>query len=220
MDFTLKHQPSYSLLHVTLKPGEQIKAEAGAMVYMQPDLQVETRFGSGILSAVARKFLGGESLFMNYFTAGIREGYIGLAANLAGDIMHRQMQGESFYVQSGAFLCSDPKLEIKPQFGGLKTFFGGEGLFLLKVSGTGDLFCSSYGAIIPIDVDGAYIVDTGHIVAFEESLAFSVKKVGNWKSTFFSGEGLVCEFSGKGKVWIQSRVPSGFIGWLTKLLPH
>ena len=71
-----------------------------------------------------------------------------------------------------------------------------------------------------IDVNGKYTVDTGHIVAFEDTLTYKVKKVGGWKSTLLSGEGLVCEYSGTGRLWIQSRVPGGFIGWVSKLLPR
>ncbi|TAL39947.1 MAG: TIGR00266 family protein [Spirochaetes bacterium] len=220
MKYQMKHQPSYTLLHLELAPGEQVKTEAGAMVYMSPQLGIETQFGSGILSAVARKFLGGESLFVNIFSAGQQAGFIGLATGLVGDVFHQPMTGKALFVQSGSYLASSPQIDVKAQFGGLRMLFGGEGFFLLKVTGMGDLFCSSYGAIIPIDVDGTYTVDTGHIVAFEESLQFNVKRVGGWKSTFLSGEGLVCEFSGKGRLWIQSRVPGGFIGWVSKLLPR
>ncbi len=220
MQHTFTHNPSYTLLKCTLGPGERLKAEAGAMVYMSPDISMETTFGSGILSAVKRKFLGGESLFMNTFTAPSGGGEIGLAPSHVGDIRHMKLSGETVMLQSGSYLCSSPEVNVEPQFGGLRSLFGGEGLFLLKVSGSGDLFYSSYGAIIPIDVSGSYLVDTGHIVAFQDSLAFRVKKVGGWKSTILSGEGLICEFNGAGKLWIQSRVPDGFIGWVKKLLPR
>jgi len=96
---------------------------------------------------------------------------------------------------------------------------GGEGLFLLSATGAGDLFINAYGGIREIDLNGSFIVDTGHIVAFEDSLTFNVKKVGSWKSTLFSGEGLVCEFSGKGKLWIQTRNLSALVAWLRPMLP-
>ena len=219
MNFSLKHQPSYSLLHCELSQGESIKAESGAMVYMSEHITSETKFGSGILSALARKFLGGESLFVNTFTAQSGGTFVGFANDMVGDISHYQLNG-TLFIQSGSYLCSSPDIKVDPKFGGLRTLVGGEGLFLLKVTGSGDLFFASYGAIIEIDVKDKYIVDTGHIVAFEESLQFNVKRVGGWKSTLLSGEGLVCEFSGAGKVWIQSRVPNGFIGWVSKLLPR
>ena len=110
-------------------------------------------------------------------------------------------------------------MDLKLKFGGLKTLLGGEGLFLLRASGTGNLFINAYGGIRELDLAGPFIVDTGHIVAFEESLSFNVKKVGGWKSTLLSGEGLVCEFNGKGKLWIQTRNVGAMVSWLRPMLP-
>jgi len=203
-----------------MAPGERLKAEAGAMVYMSSSLNMETVFGGGIIQALARRLLGGEPLFMNIFTAAAGNAVIGLAGRLAGDIKHLKLTGRGVFVQAGSYLCSSPEVTVSPQFGGLRTLIGGEGLFLLKTAGAGDLFISSYGAIIPVAVNGSYRVDTGHIVAFDEALSFSIKRVGGWTSTLLSGEGFVCEFSGSGTVWIQSRVPGGFIKWLTGLLPR
>jgi uncharacterized protein (TIGR00266 family) len=123
------------------------------------------------------------------------------------------------YIQGSSFLCSGPGINTTTKFGGIRSLLGGEGLFLLKAEGNGDLFLSAYGAILPIHVESSYMVDTGHIIAFEDTLDYSIRRVGNWKSTIFSGEGLVTEFTGKGTVWIQTRVPSGFIRWLIRLLP-
>lgn len=221
MEYSLKHQPSYSLVELRLQPGESIKTEAGAMVYMSPNFNVETKFGSGFLSALASKFLGGESLFVNIYSPLEKEGVLGLATDLAGDVAHVRLENSHLTLQSGAFLAASEGVEIKAKFGGLSSFFGGEGVFLLEASGTGDLFYTSYGAIVPIDVNGSYIVDTGHIVAFEESLSYTIKKASKGLfSTMASGEGLVMEFSGQGKLWIQSRVPGGFVDWLSKLLPR
>lgn len=190
------------------------------MVYMSSRTQVETKMGSGFLSALGRKFFGGESFFFNTYTAPTGGAEIGLAPELPGDIIEIDLNGENIFVQSGSYLASDSRIQVNSKFGGLRSLFGGEGLFLLDVSGIGKLFLSSYGSIVPIRVEGAYTVDTGHIVAFEKTLQFKVGKAGgSWKSTFFSGEGLVANFSGQGTIWIQSRVPSGFIGWLTRLLP-
>ncbi len=124
MKFEFKHSPSYTLLHLDLEAGEQIKAEAGTMVYMSPGFKVDTRFGSGFISAISRKLFGGESLFLNYFTAK-QQTTIGFAADLAGDIQHRKLNNESLYIQSSSYLCSSTSIEIKPQFGGMKTLIGG-----------------------------------------------------------------------------------------------
>ncbi|TGK59985.1 TIGR00266 family protein [Leptospira wolffii] len=221
MQYQITHKPSFSLLKLRLGPGQSIKSEAGAMVYMSSRMQVETKMGSGFLSALGRKFFGGESFFFNTYTAPAEGGEIGIAPDLPGDIVELDLNGKSIFVQSGSYLASDSGIQVKSKFGRLRSLLGGEGLFLLEVFGTGRVFLSSYGSIVPIRVEGAYTVDTGHIVAFENSLQFSVGKAGgSWKSTFFSGEGLVANFNGQGTIWIQSRVPSGFIGWLTRLLPH
>ncbi|MFW5771063.1 MAG: TIGR00266 family protein [Spirochaetota bacterium] len=219
MQHTIKHKPSYALLHVDLQPGDCIQSESGSMVYMNGTIDVSTNAGGSILSALARKILGGESFFFNNYTVSGAPASLGLAGPMAGDIQHLALNGQRVYVQGGSFLCATPGISMKTKFGGLRSLLSGEGLFLLRVEGTGDLFLSSYGSIIPIEVENSFIVDTGHIVAFEDSLEYNIRRAGNWKSTFFSGEGLVTEFTGRGTVWIQTRVPSGFIQWLIRLLP-
>ncbi|WP_040910870.1 TIGR00266 family protein [Leptospira broomii] len=220
MQYQITHKPSFSLLKLRLGPGQSIKSEAGAMVYMSSGIGIETKMGSGFLSALSRKFLGGESFFFNTYTAPSAGGEIGLAPELPGDIVELDMNGKTILVQAGAYLASDEAVQIVSKFGGLRSLLGGEGLFLLELSGIGKAFLSAYGSIFPIDVQGGYTVDTGHIVAFDSSLQFTVGKAGgSWKSTLFSGEGLVANFTGNGTLWIQSRVPSGFISWLTRLLP-
>ncbi len=220
MQYQITHKPSFSLLKLRLGPGQSIKSEAGAMVYMSSRMQVETKMGSGFLSALGRKFFGGESFFFNTYIAPSEGGEIGIAPDLPGDIIELDLGGKSLFVQSGSYLASDIGIQVNSKFGGLRSLFGGEGLFLLEISGVGKVFLSSYGSILPIRVEGEYTVDTGHIVAFENSLQFTVGKAGgSWKSTFFSGEGLVANFKGNGTLWIQSRVPSGFISWLVRLLP-
>lgn len=220
MQYQISHKPSFSLLKLRLDSGQSIKSEAGVMVYMSSGMGVETKMGSGFFSALARKFFGGESFFFNTYTAPSSGGEIGLAPDLPGDIVDLDLGGKSIFVQSGSYLASDSGIQVVSKFGGIRSLLGGEGLFLLEISGIGKLFLSSYGAIVPIQVQGNYTVDTGHIVAFENSLQFKVGKAGgNWKSTLLGGEGLVANFSGNGTLWIQSRVPSSFIGWLTKLLP-
>jgi uncharacterized protein (TIGR00266 family) len=172
-----------------------------------------------IIGAIGRKFFGGETMFINTFTAGQQGGLILIAPSLNGDIIHFPMKGSGLMIQASSFLAGSPGVNVKLKFGGIKTLLGGEGLFLLRADGQGDLFVNSYGGIREFDLNGPFIVDTGHIVAFEESLDFKVKKVGSWKSTLLSGEGLVCEFNGKGKLWIQTRNVGAMVGWLRPMLP-
>jgi len=219
MDFDIDYQPSFALLTISLDADESIRAEAGAMVSHDTTIGMETAATGGFLSSIKRS-LGGESFFQNTFTADA-VGDVQLAPPLPGDITDLDLRDEAVYVQSGSYLAGDAELDVDTEFGGRRTFFGGEGLFLLKVSGSGPLFLSSYGAIHAVDVseERPFVVDTGHIVAFEDSLSFSVRRVGGLRSTLASGEGLVCEFEGSGTVWLQSRSADAFISWLAPQLP-
>jgi uncharacterized protein (TIGR00266 family) len=124
-------------------------------------------------------------------------------------------------VTSGCYMASDPSIVIDTKFGGTKTFFAREGLFLLKLEGTGYTFMSSYGALhqVTLDPGEKFIIDTGHIVAFDQQVNWDVKRIGGLKSTLFSGEGLVAEFSGPGTVYAQTRSEDAFLSWLIPKLP-
>lgn len=220
MEHEIKHRPSYALLEVELDQSESIQSEAGAMVSHAAGIRIETSAEGGIVDSLKRKAFGGESFFMNTFVAD-QPGHVTLAPPLPGDVVNHRLQNEQLLVQSGSFLAADPAIDIDTKFGGGRTFFGGEGLFLLELSGTGETYLSSYGAIERIDLGPGetYTVDTGHIVAFEGSTTFDVRKVGGLKSTLFSGEGLVCKFEGEGSVWLQTRSTDAFLSWLIPNLP-
>ncbi len=230
MQHVIEHGPSFAWLKVHLAPGDELQAEAGAMVRQDPQVEMTTHINAGqqagifrviwaLLVAFLRKFLGGETMFVNRFrTQG--QGEVVVAPSLSGHIVHKQLSGtDRLYVQTGSYLASTGSIDTKVRFGGLRSLLGGEGLVLLECSGVGDLWVNAYGGVIPIPVNGNFTVDTGHIVAFDGSLDFKVKSVGGMKSFLFSGEGLVCEFFGQGTVYVQSRNLSALVGWLTPLLP-
>ena len=218
MKYNIIHRPSFSLVEVELEAGESIKAEPGAMVSMSENIQVETATG-GVFKALGR-VLGGERLFMNTFYADGGPGTIELAPPYTGDIEAFELEG-TIYAQSGSYLASAEDIEIETKFGGFKTFFAREGLFLLRLTGYGPLFLSSFGGIYKRRIkNGKFIIDTGHIVAFTDGLDFKVRKISGLKSTIFGGEGLVAEFSGDGTVYIQTRSVDSFINWLKPYLPQ
>lgn len=221
MQIDIRYQPAYSLAIVALGPDESVQAEAGAMVSMSANLEVDTAMKGGLLGAVTRSVLGGETLFANTFTSRGGPGEITLAPSLPGDIATMTMNNETLYVQSGSFLASVPAINLDLKWGGAKTFFGSEGLFLLRASGSGPIVLCSYGAIHKVPLDGRrhYICDTGHVVAFTQGLDFEVRKVGGWKSTLLSGEGLVCEFRGAGDLYLQTRSTQAFLSWLIPRIP-
>ncbi len=221
MQNNILYRPSYSLLQLTMDAGEIVQAEAGAMVSMTANISIETAAKGGLLGGLKRSVLGGESFFINTFTCEGGPGEMTLAPALPGDLMHIPMAGGTMFVQSGSYICDTGTVDTDTSWGGAKSFFGGEGLVLLKCTGTGDLFVSSYGAIHPVQLEAGqqYKVDTGHIVAFEETITYNVERVGGWKSTILSGEGLVCTYTGPGTLYLQSRSMDAFLKFLIPKLP-
>lgn len=219
MQIDIQHRPSYALAIVRLERGERVRAEAGAMVSMSEGIRMETKMQGGLFGALKRSVLGGESFFINTFIADA-PGEVTLAPDLPGDIVEFPVDGET-YIQSGSYLASSEGIEIDTKWGGAKSFFSREGLFLLKATGKGTVLVSSFGAIHRVDLAPGqkYIVDTGHMVAFDSSVHYTVRTAGGIKATLFSGEGLVCEYTGPGRLWLQTRSTDAFLSWLIPKLP-
>lgn len=211
IEYEVIHKPVFTLLKTKLRLGQSIRAEAGAMVYMR-NVNMETSAGGGILSSLKRSVLGGESFFMNTFMCPSGEGEVGFAPPYAGDVVCLDLKNETWFCQGGSYLCSSPELDIDTKFQGLKGLVSREGLFFLKISGTGQLFVSIFGAIEEHELAGdEFIIDTGHLVAFQEGIDYQIRTVGGIKSTVFSGEGLVARLYGRGKFLLQTRSTSAFI---------
>ena len=221
MDREITNRPSFAMAEVTLEADEEVRAEAGAMVSHSAGVRMQTNATGGFLKSLRRGLFGGESFFQNTFTAA-EPGTVTFAPPLPGDVVHHRLDDETVYVQSGSYIASESALDLDTEFGGARTFFGSEGLFLLRIEGTGSLFMSSYGAIEEIELSPGetYTIDTGHIVAFEDTADFTVRRVGGLKSTLLSGEGLVAEFSGEGRVWLQTRSQDSLLAWLIPKLPR
>ena len=217
MEYAIEAQPSYSLLEVTLDPGEQIVAEAGAMTWMDPNVNVETSVRGGLLAGVKRSLLSGESFFQNTYTAHEKPATIGLGPGQPGDIRAYEMQGEELLLERGAYLASTTGVETNSDFQGLRGLFN-EGLFILKLSGNGLVFFNAYGDIEEIAVDGSYVIDNGHAVAWEPSLEYRLTRAGRVRSFLFSDQ-IIMEFSGRGKLWVQSRNPRSLADWVFPFRP-
>jgi len=214
MDIQLFSQPGNTAAKVILQPGEICTAEAGAMMAMSGNTQITTtthkKQGRGILKGLKR-MLAGESFFVNHFEAQGEPSEVWFGAALAGDMMTYELDNESLIVQGSSFLACEEHVEIDMGWQGFKSLLSGESIFWLNLKGSGKVILNSFGAIYPIEVDGEYIVDSGHIVAFNETLDFSITKAGSsWLQSFLGGEGLVCKFQGKGTVWCQSHSPNTF----------
>ncbi len=222
MKVDIRYKPSFALAIVTLDKKEKIQVEGGAMVGMSPDMEMKTEAKGGFMKSLGRSMLGGESFFMNTYTAKKDGNSVSLAPPLPGDISVIEMKGETIMVQSGSYLASSEGIQVDTKWSGAKGFFGSKGLIMLRLSGHGTLIISSYGAIHPMTLEKgqSYVVDTGHLVTFEEHMPFKVKKVGNWKSTMLSGEGIVVELSGPGEYTLQTRSQDSFISWIIPKLPQ
>jgi uncharacterized protein (TIGR00266 family) len=220
MEIEILHRPSYSLAVTKLAPNERIRAEAGAMVSFSQGVEIETKAAGGLLKSLGRSLLGGESFFQNFWKAGPQGGEVTLAPELPGDIALLEMRGETVMVQSGSYVASEDGIEINSKVSG-KAFMAGEGLSILEAKGNGKLLVSSYGAIYEktIGPNEKYTVDSSHLVAFDATMGVQPKAVGGLKSTVFSGEGLVIEMTGPGRIFIQTRSPRALINWIIPQLP-
>lgn len=217
MKYEIRSGPSYSLLEVTLEPGQSIVAESGAMSWMSDTVRMSTSTRGGVLSGLGRSVLGGESFFQNTYSAEGGAGVIGLAPGQPGAVVPHLMGGGELMLEKNAYLASDETVRVNSDFQGLRGLFN-EGLFILRASGRGHLFFNGYGDVTEVEVDGSYIVDNGHAVAWEPSLQYTITKGKSIRSFLFSDQ-LLLRFSGRGKLWVQSRNPRALASWVFPFRP-
>ncbi len=216
----------FSRAIVHLQPGETFVSDAGAMIRASSNIDIDVTTGSrgkgGILGGLGR-LLAGDTFFLStYQVTDGRSGEVGLAPTHMGEVREVDVSlDQAWLCAGGSFLGAESTLSLDTRFQGLKGLLGGESLSLLRVSGSGTLLVSALGMLTGMNVDGELIVDTGHVVAFTESLAYRIDKVGGgWISTWLSGEGFVMRFSGKGQIILQSHNPTRFGQQLGPLLPE
>ena len=222
MRIELLYRPAFSLGKIYLDAAEEVRVEAASMVAMSEGMTLETEATGGFLKSFSRAVLGGESFFQNTYQAPAQGGWVAVAPALTGDLMVLELNNETLLVQSGSFLASALSVTTDTKWSGAKTFFSSEGLIMLRATGTGPLLLSSYGAIheMNLGTGETVTIDTGHLVAFSQDIGFQVRKVGGAKSLFFSGEGLVVDLTGPGRVLAQTRSTDQFLSWLIPKLPH
>ena len=223
--YTVSEEGSYRSVMVELERGERFTSEAGVMFRASDNIEIDvttrSRGGGGLMSGV-RRMMSGESFFLStYSTRDSGPGEIGLAPTLAGDVAVIECSGIGGWLcAGGSYLGSSDGLSIDTQFQGFRGMFSGESLFFLDIEGRGELLVSAFGSVKEVEVEGALIVDTGHLVAFEDSLEYTVRKAsGSWLQSFLSSEGSAMHFSGHGKVYLQSHNPDQFGQTLGGLMP-
>lgn len=210
--------PSFAHIHIDLEPGESITAESDAMASMASEIEISTKMNGGIFRAILKRFLGDESFFINDFKNPTNSPKrLTLTQGTPGDIRMIELNNSSFCLQPGAYIASTPGLTLGIRYAGIASFIAREGLFKLEVSGTGKLFYGAYGGIIEKEVRGEYIVDSGHLVAYDPQLTLSLKLAGGLISSFMSGEGIVTRVRGNGKIILQTRSLEGLANWIN---PH
>ena len=220
-NYEVLHQPSFSLAVIKLQAEQSIQAEAGAMVSMSANVELQSQMKGGIFGAIKRA-AGGESAFISTFTARGGPGEVTFAPGTPGDIAAIELSNQSFFVQSTSYLAGDASLTVDTKWGGAKSFFGGEGLFVMLVQGQGLLLVSSFGAIHRkrLQAGERYVVDTGHLVAWEGTTQYTLRKAAaGFFRSMMSGEGIVAEFSGPGELLIQTRNLAALAGLLKPFFP-
>jgi len=224
MYYELLYPGTFSMVKVHLDANEVLKAESGAMVAMSSTIDVEGKMEGGILGGLSRAFLTGESFFLQSLVANRGAGEVLLAHALPGDIQALELDGSTEYiVQKDGFLASEETISTSTKAQNLgKGFFSGEGFFVIRVSGSGTLFVSSFGNIHPIDIPAGeeMVIDNAHLVAWPATVDYAIEKASSgWLSSFTSGEGLVCRFTGPGRVLIQTRNAPSFGAWIRQFIP-
>ncbi len=217
MRYEIKYRPSYSLLVVGLKQGETITAEAGAMTYMSPSIQMNTRARGGLWDTLKVGILGRQSFFVNDYTAPNAPGEIGFVAAPIGDIEKLTLDGQRGYiVQKSSYIASQSTVNLDVQWQGFTRGIFGQGLFMIRTSGTGDLFINTFGAIDRHDLlpGEKLIVDNFHLVALSDTCSYEVKTLGGLKEFVLSGEGVIVEVTGPGEVLLQTKNLAEFADWL------
>ena len=213
---------AFAAARVELAPDQSIRAEAGAMVSMSGNVDLQSQLQGGLLGALKR-VVSRESLFVSTFTAQGGAGEVILAPPVPGDLVGVELAGRALLVQSSSWLASDPEVQLDTEFAGFRGLFAGEGLFFIRASGKGTVLLSSFGAIVrrPLPAGARYVVDTGHVVAFDARMPFQVRKASRrgWMRSLLSGEALVAEFTGPGEVYLQTRNLRSLAGALFPFFP-
>jgi uncharacterized protein (TIGR00266 family) len=168
MQSEIQGAPAFAYIHVDLEPGESVLAESDAMASMATDLDMRVRFNGGnILTALLKKWFGGESFFVNEFKNNSSEvKRVTLAQGTPGNLRQVELNGSALCLQPGAYIASTPGIKLGLSWAGFASFFGREGLFRLKATGTGNVWFGAYGELVEKNVEGDYIVDTAHLVAY------------------------------------------------------
>jgi len=222
MKYEIKYKPSYSMLVVKLDPDETITAESGAMTYMDPNIDVQTRKREkSLLGSIGLKLLGRQSFWVNDYKAEREPGEVAFVSAPVGDIETLEVKpNQGYIIQKAAYIASTENVDLDVKWEGFTKGLFGQGLFMLKATGDGTLFINTFGAIDKhtLKPGQTMIVDNFHLVAFSNTCNYKVTKFGGLKETLLGGEGLVTQITGPGDVYIQTKNLREFVEWLWTLI--
>jgi uncharacterized protein (TIGR00266 family) len=214
---SIRHEPAYALAYISLDVGERIFVERNAMAAMSGGLRVQASVGgTRVSSALARKIVGNEGVLFTVYEAELFGAWVALAPLRPGDIKVLDLVGSDFLVQSGSLLCYSEGVDVSLRYGGVRSVVMQEGIAYIRVAGEGSAIITAYGAIERIEIgpDESLIVDTGHLVAFTESMQFTFGPLSSIATAALSGEGIVAKFTGPGSVFLQTRAERDFHNWV------
>jgi uncharacterized protein (TIGR00266 family) len=222
LKYEIKYKPSYALLVVNLEPGETITAESGAMTYMDPAIEAHTRKREkSLLGSLGLSIIGGQSFWVNDYTATNAPGEAAFVSAPVGDITTLEVKpNQGYIIQKSAYIASTETVDLDVKWEGFTKGLFGQGLFMLKAKGNGLLFINTFGAIDThtLKPGQTLIVDNFHLVGFGDTCTYKVTKFGGLKETLLGGEGLVTQITGPGEVYIQTKNLREFVEWLWTLL--
>ncbi len=215
MKYEIRYKPAFAAVFVTLQPGESLTAESGAMASMAAQVSMQTEFSGGLIAALVRKFFGGESLFVNKFTNPTQKPLeLVLTQSMIGDMLALELKGREICFQPGAYIAHAGNVKMSVHWAGFSSWLAGEGLFKLKLNGNGLVFFGAYGGLTKQQIKGDFIVDSGHLVAYDPGIQMKVGLSGGLFGSVTSGEGLVNRLSGQGEIYLQSRSVDGLVRFL------
>nr|WP_263012358.1 TIGR00266 family protein [Laspinema sp. D3c] len=215
VEYEIRYKPSFATLFVTLSPGESITAEPGAAISMDSRIAIKTQFSGGFFSGLLKKWFGGESLLVNVFRNPTTHPLeLVLSQAQIGDMACMELTQSSICLQPGAYIAHTPGIKITLGWAGFASWFAREGLFKLKLTGTGRVFFGAYGGLTPKRINGEFIIDNGHLVAYEPTIKMGISLSGGLFSSASSGEGFVKRLKGEGIIYLQSRSVEGLVKFL------
>jgi uncharacterized protein (TIGR00266 family) len=219
MEVAVRQGPAFGVARLTLGPNEPVRVESGAMMSMSSGVMLQSKAEGGIMKSLKRAALGGESFFVSTYTAPAQGGFVDVAARLPGDVSFLSLQpGRGLFISRGCWLANETTITVDSKWGGFGNLFGGEGGFILRADGTGEVVFACYGAleVWNLQAGQSFIVDSGHMVAYDEGVTMTVRKASEAGiiQSFKSGENMVFEFTGPGRVWTQTRNPAELQSWI------